>query len=340
VPSFLVTRRMSPELAARVLESVSGRRSSKTSKRLAPLAAVLRLATFALLTSLVALLLYVRHQRAQKLERDRSSLLGAMRAAGSSLTRSDRELRRRVEAALAAQAAPVYAGDTFADELRSEPRLAAELALPTLYVRGPLDGFASPGRLLQVAPSSFKDALLRCLLDPPDARTEKALKAKARGVLSQGAAATSMAHVERLDPLLQALPLLEPAWQKRIQAAESDRALAGYQKLFDVAPVRAAVRAAKARQLLAVMDEPGDPKAPAELDGERPHAVRVTLIDLTSDQIRLRYRGLVDPSWLSAPARAQHASGIDSCALALDLRSALLGPPQLATAPAPARTSP
>ena len=83
--------------------------------------------------------------------------------------------------------------------------------------------------------------------------------------------------------------------------------------------------AAKARQLLAVMDEPGDPKAPAELDGERPHAVRVTLTDLSSGQIRLRYRATVDPSWLSPTTRAEYASGIDGCALAVDLRNALLG---------------
>jgi hypothetical protein len=183
-----------------------------------------------------------------------------------------------------------------------------------------------------VAPSSFKDALLLCLIDPPDARTEKSLKAKARAALSQGKSAASVAHVERLDPLLQALPLLEPAWQKRILMAESAPALAGYQKLFDVAPIGAAVRAAKARQLLAVLDEPGDPKAPAELDGERAHAVRVTLTDLASGQIRLRYRGSVDPSWLSAAARAEYASGIDGCALALDLRNAVLGRPQVAAA--------
>jgi hypothetical protein len=332
LPSFLVTKRMSPQLAARVLESVTGRRISGSSKRLAPLTAVLRLAAVAVLVGVVALVVFVQHQRTQKLERDRSALLDAMRAAGATLTRGDRELRGRVEAALSAQAVAAYAGDTFADDLRHEPRLAAELALPTLYVRGPLDGLASPTRLSQVAPGSFKDALLLCLIDPPDARTEKALKAKARAALSQGKGAAAMAHVERLDPLLQALPLLGPAWRERIETAESAVALAGYQKLFDVAPIGAAVRAAKARQLLAVMDEPGDPKAPAELDGERAHPVRVTLTDLSTGQIRLRYRGSVDPTWLSAAARAEYASGIDGCALALDLRNAVLGRPRVAVA--------
>jgi hypothetical protein len=40
--------------------------------------------------------------------------------------------------------------------------------------------------------------------------------------------------------------------------------------------------------------------------------------------VRLRFRGDVDPNWLSDGARAQYASGIDSCALAFDLRQVLL----------------
>jgi hypothetical protein len=141
------------------------------------------------------------------------------------------------------------------------------------------------------------------------------------------------AHVERLEPLLQALPLLGPAWQQRVQAAETASALRGYRKLLEVAPIRAAVRAAKARQLLLVVDEPGDAKAAAELDGESPHAVRVIVTDLASDQLQLRFRHDVDPSWLSAGARAEYASGIDSCALALDLRAAL-GPQSGGPSPA------
>jgi hypothetical protein len=82
-----------------------------------------------------------------------------------------------------------------------------------------------------------------------------------------------------------------------------------------------------------VVDEPGDAKAAAELDGERPHAVRVIVTDLASDQLQLRFRHDVDPSWLSAGARAEYASGIDSCALALDLRAAL-GPQSGGPSPA------
>lgn len=331
MPSFLVTKRMSPALAARVLESVSGRRQGTARKRLPPLIAASRLLAMAALVGAVGIGLHVRDQRSQLLQRERDSLLDAMRAAGGSLTRSDRELRARVQATLSAQAGAAHGVDEFASELRSEPGLKAELELPTLYVRGPLEAFTNPTRLEQAASSSFKDAFLLCLLEPPAARTETSLKAKARAGQTR-TGVTAMAHVERVDVLLRALPLLDRAWQERVRTAETSRAVASYEKLFAAAPIRAAVRAAKARQLLAVMDEPGDPKAAAELDGERPHPVRVVLTDLNTGQVRLRYRGTVDPSWLSAGARAEYASGIDSCALALDLRSAVLGRPQVAAA--------
>ena len=54
--------------------------------------------------------------------------------------------------------------------------------------------------------------------------------------------------------------------------------------------------------------------------------MRVVLTDLASGELRLRFRHGVDPGWLSDNARAQYASGIDSCALALDLRAALAQP--------------
>lgn len=323
MPSFLVTKHMSPALAARVLASVSGGQHGK----LRPLKTVLRLATFALLATALGSVLYVRQQRAQALEQQRSELLNAMRGQADLLTRSDRELPARVEAAVATHAVPTYAGDALPDELRHGQRLSELLALPTLYLRGPLDVLARSGSVTQAALGSWKDAFVLCLVDPPEARTEKALRAKARAALSHAGGMDAAMHVERLEPLLNALPLLGAAWQKRVRAAETSSALHGYRKLFEAAPIRAAVRAAKTRQLLLVLDEPGDPKAPAELDGERPHAVRVVLSDLTSGQLLLRFRRGVDPSWLSLAARAEYASGIDSCALAFDLREALAGQP-------------
>ncbi|HEY6078474.1 MAG TPA: hypothetical protein VIW29_06715 [Polyangiaceae bacterium] len=317
MPTLLVTKNMSPALAARVQAAVSGRRGSQDSRR-NPLAGALRVVTFVLLLAAAAGVVQVRRQRAAELEAARASLLTKMRSAAAQLSRADLELKGRAESAVALHAVPLYPGDLLADELRSERGLHDALSRPTLYIRGPLDGLANAARLAELAASSFKDALVACLLDAPDARTEQALRRKA-----SAKAEPATAQVERLAPLLQALPLLGRAWQQRVESAATLEALSQLQKLYEVAPIPAALRAAKARQILIVMDEAGAIGGPTELDGERAHPVRLVLVDLTSGEVRLRFRRNVDPSWLSDNARAQNASGIDSCTLAFDLHQAI-----------------
>jgi hypothetical protein len=317
VPTLLVTSRMSPALAARVQAAVSGRHARRR-----PLKAALRLLTFAFVLTSVVGIVHFRQQRVQQLETRRAELLASLEQAGHSLTRTDRELPTRVAAAIALETAPLYAGDLFAQDVRSAAHLTEALSLPTLYLRGPLDALARPERVSEVASGSSKDALVLCLLAVPDARTEKALRAKASAAYAGGKSVEVTAHIERLAPLVQALPLLGREWATRIQVAETPEALQTLQKLVDAAPLAAAVRAAKARQLLLVLDETGAGSGPSELDGERAHPVRVVLTDLTNGETRLRFRHDVDPGWLSDHARAQYASGIDSCALAMDVRAA------------------
>lgn len=325
MPSFLVTKQMSPALAARVMASVTGRRAKTPGKRRRPLTAALRLAALVLMVATVGTVIHIRHRSARQLRETRESLLHAMRAEVSSLSAADRDTLRRVEAAISAHSAPGYAGDWIADDLQSESRLAEALQLPTIYVRGPQDRMAHPGSLAQIALDSRKDAFVLCLLDPPEARTEKALKAKARAATVRGKIMQVTANVEPLAPLFQALPLLNGDWERRAMVAEPIETLSRLRKMLEAAPVEAAVRAAKAHQLLVVMDEAGDAKGPTELDGERPHSMRVILADLSNDKVRLRFRHDVDPSWISPNTRAEYASGIDSCGVAMDLRSAVLG---------------
>jgi len=313
---------MSPQLAARVLAAVRGEHGGGASRQ-RPLKALLRLLTVAALISSVSLFAYYRSKSTTELGQARSALLGAMLQQSSRLTRTDTELAGRVEAAVALHSAPTYAGDQIADDLRTDTQLAAALSQPTLYLRGPLDGLSRPGRIAELAASSFNDAFVLCLLTPPDTRTEKALRVKASAAGAQGPSMQVAAHIERVEPLLRALPFLGPAFKARVVAAESSASVATLQRYFESAPIAAAVRAAKARQLLLVIDEPGDAKGPTELDGERPHPVRIVLQDLSNDEVRLRLRRGVDPGWLSDNARALFANGIDSCALALDVRTAL-----------------
>ncbi|HYP87772.1 MAG TPA: hypothetical protein VEQ59_06455 [Polyangiaceae bacterium] len=325
MPTFVVTRKMSPELAARVQAAVSGHAGTPRSGRLK---SALRLLSFVFVVAAAIGVVHFQRQRTARLEAQRAELLRHLAEHARQLTRSDRDVPARVAAAVALHAAPSYAGDFVAHDLRDAARLNAALAQPTLYLRGPLEGLAQAGRLSELSASSNKDAFLLCLLAPPETRTEKALRVKASAAYAQGPSMQqATAHVERVAPLLQALPLLGADWQRRIQSAETSASLQVQGQLLDAAPLGAGIRAAKARQLLLVLDEAGTLKSSAELDGEREHQVRVVLTDLTSGQARLRYRHPVDPAWLSDTARAQYASGIDSCALAFDLRQSIANLP-------------
>jgi hypothetical protein len=321
VPSFLVTKRMSPELRARVLAAVTERRPG-AKQRLSPVVARLRLFGIVVVLSVVALVLRVRQERERQIEQQRASLLATLRSHESGLTADDRKLAGKVEKAVQLHAAAAYSGDWLPEPLGKDGTLAELLSLPTLYLRGPIEVLSRASGLKEAAATSWADTFVLCLLDPPEARTEKALKAKARAAVS-ARGMEPHAHVQRLAPLLDVLPLLGGEWQRRVAVAESAAVLSDYRKLLEGAPIGAAVRAAKARQLLLVVDEPGDAKTAAELDGERPHAVRVVLSDLADGDVSLRFRKQVDPGWLSPATRAEYAAGVDSCALAVDLRSAL-----------------
>jgi hypothetical protein len=320
VPTLLVTKNMSPALAARVQTAVSGHRTG-TARR-APLKALLRLFTFVFLIASIASVLNFRRQQALERESRRGALLQTIAAEAAKLSRKDRELPRPIAAAIALETTANYAGDTIAEDLRSRAALDEALAHPIIYLRGTLESLAQPARLAELAESSAKDAFVLCLIAPPDARTEKALRAKASTASADGKGMLATAHVERLAPLLQVLPLLEREWAARVQATESIPALQKLQARLEAAPFPAGIRAARARQLLLVADETLTATGPTELDGERTHAVRVSLTDLNSGETRLRYRRTVDPSWLSEATRVQFASGADSCALAMDIRQA------------------
>src|SRR4051812_10529339 len=240
---------MSPALAARVQTAVSGRAA-----RGRPLKALLRFLTLTFVIVSASGVVHFRRQRVQRLETERAQLLSTLEQAGNSLDRSDRELPQRVATAIALQSTPSYLGDQLPEVPFRDAELTEVLALPTLYVRGPLDALARTDRLSEVAAGSSKDAFLLCLLAPPEARTEKALRLKASAAAAQGKSTLqASAHVERLAPLLQALPILGRQWADRVRDAETSETLEKLAKLVAAAPLTAAVRAAKARQLLLVL---------------------------------------------------------------------------------------
>jgi hypothetical protein len=324
IATLLVTDRMSPALRARIERSVSGRRATP-GRRGKPMAlAMLRMSLVLACFLAIGTFAMARRRAAVELEADRASLLERFRKEASGLTAEQRTIGERIQTFLE-QAAGPYPGDAVTAELRGGA-FAATLARPTVYVRGPVQSFTRTTSLRESASASFVDAFVLCLFDPPSTRAEKLLLNRARSAYAGGERIAKAApHVARLYHALAGLPYLSRTWEARVQAAEKARELELLQRDFERAPLAGAKQAAKAELLLYAMDEAGDRSVPAELDGERPHYVRVGLVDLTSKKPLLTLRRKVDPSWLSPTSRAEYATGIDACSLALDVREEVTG---------------
>lgn len=327
IATLLVTDKMHPALRARVEDSVRGHgRRRASGRRGAPsLMGLLRLSLVVCFVLAISTFVMARRRAAAELESDRANLLQRFRSEAAGLTAEQRAIGERVQAVLELAAGP-YAGDAVTAELRGAARFAGTLSRPTMYVRGPVQSFTRVSGTRESASASFSDAFVLCLLDPPSTRTEKLLLSRARSAYAGGERVERVApQVSRLFHALIGLPFLSPTWEARVKEAEKARELELLRRDFERAPLRGAKAAAKAELLLYAMDEPGDRSVPAELDGERPHHVRVGLVDLGSKKQLLALRRKVDPSWLSATARAEYATGIDACSLALDVRTEVTG---------------
>jgi hypothetical protein len=324
MPTFLGTRKMSPEFRARLAASVRGR-SVAPGARLSPRSrSWLRLGAFSVsVAALLTLGIAVRRDRAA-LEAGRSALVERARREAATLTSEEKRTPERAKAWLERQAGP-YTGDTIAKELRGDAAFASTLSRPMIYVRGPLGSFRSAAGIAESAGTSQKDALLACLLEPPASRQETTLLVRVRRAYGRRDATRPTEHVALLRDALAGIPLLAPAWQLRVRAAENASEVERLKRDFERAPLLAAKRAAKAELLLFVMDEPPTWPGPVELDGERAHDVRLGLVDLRAEKLLLQLRIPVDPGFISPGIRAEYAGAIDSCALALDVHAAVAG---------------
>lgn len=320
--TFLRTRKMSPALAARVEASVRGAQAIGQNALAPRLIATFRLALLFAIVSLAAWLVSWRQGSKERLEQDREGLLQEVRRHSSVLTLGEKGLIDKLQWRFHLGAG-AYGGDQVTDAVRSAATFSAAMKRSLVFIRAPLDAFARPEHLAESASSGSGDAFLLCLLSPPTTRDEKALLARTRDALAGGKRASAAAHVERLQYALIGMPLLLPSWETRVLRAETSLEIDKLRRTFARAPIEHAQRAAKADLLLTVMDEPRDKPGPTELDGECPHYVRVELIDLKTEQVLLRLRRYVDPGWISPATRAEYASGMDGCALALDVREAV-----------------
>jgi hypothetical protein len=326
MPTFLTTSKMSPALAARVEASVTGRSVDNANTRATGRRRVKAIARIVLVLALVLGLwsgFSAWRQSRIALESARVHLLDKARSESATLSASDKHAIAHVQAWLV-RLTGLWEGDALDDQLGVSGLTPFVGAGPFLYVRGPIDALSQPSTIEAAAAASVKDTLLLCLIDPPSARTEKVLVDKVR--VASGAASaleiqTPNAH--RLDELFAGMPFLLPPWSDAVRVAPDRETIARMQRDFERAPIALAKQAARASLLLVAIDEPGPREGPTELDGERPHAIRLYLVDLEADKPILRLRRTVDPSWISNNRRPHYARGIDSCAFAFDVQDTI-----------------
>jgi len=312
---------MDPALIARIERSIgAGARSARGQRVTAHLrTSLFRLAIAAIVTALAATALLARRRYQQEVSRARAALLDTVRANGAQMTSDERRFMSRVEPWLSGLAAS-YEGDVLVDELRLSKALDAALARPSVYVRGPVSAFASAAAIAEAASASTRDSFLLCMLDPPASRVEKIVVSKVRAAYAGGG--NTGEHAYRLHDAEGGMRQLLAPWEERVQSARELRDLDRIKAELAKVPVAETKRAIRAELLIAAMDEP-DEAGPADLDGERPHHVRVTIVDLSAPKVLLRARKRVDPNWLAVTTRSTLASAVDGCALALDVRAGI-----------------
>jgi hypothetical protein len=343
MPTFLTTPRMSPALRARIERSVSHRagarhqakrhgmgrafegRGGLGAGKLIPLVAL----------GVVALLVWMMHRQDERqIEEERAAVLAELTAHRAGLPPGRADFLATTERWVAELSADPYAGDFVAPDLLVPGELDDWLSRPAVYLRGATPELRSPGgRIDEAAASSTKDAFLRCLVEPPASRDERAVLGEIRGVYFAGwMVDRETANIRRFDEVRQGLAVLSHAFEAEARAAD---ALAPLQKLgkeLSSAPPEAAEDAATAELLIAVADEIDDAQVPAKpgpTDGslgaraeERPHDARVALVDLGEGRVLLRVRRRIDASGRSEGAKAVYRASIQGCDLALEVRSA------------------
>jgi hypothetical protein len=315
---------MDPALAARIRARVRGRRPEVARPGIGRVKvfAWARVAGVACVAALVVALLHRRTRAEDAILAKRALLLASVESVGAPLTERDLAAEARMETWLS-RASVREDADFVAAVVRTPKGLAEILEQGSVYVRGAAADLSNAAGIRRAAEASVKDAFLACLLSPPRTRSEGALMARVYDVYG-GGAERQTGQVARLHDVQVGLPFLEAAWRGEVARAATLDDIERLRRDFEQAPVAAARRGATARLLVFAMDESSDATGPAELDGERPHTVRVGLVDLASDALLLRMKRRVDPGKVSAERRPLYANGIDSCALAFDVRESAL----------------
>lgn len=313
MPTFLTTRKMHPDLRARIERSVSGRTTGGQTAR-ATTRALFRAGLVLGIGSLATFLWLSYRAEVRELESARFELKAQLSALKKDLTPEDLGLATRIHQAIAREA-EAYLGDVRGD---LEGWTPSEENGPAIYVRLSLTDAQSADRIEEQSLESRRDALLDCFLDPPQERDEAGLLRRVRQVYS--GARSNLPSVHPASSVFLSLVYLAPHFEAQVESASSRRILNQLQSSLIDAKLRRLTPALKARTLILALDEPKEAGVPSEVDGASRHSMRLVVADLRQDRTLLRDRREVDPTWISEALRFRYALGLDGCRFARDVR--------------------
>lgn len=316
--TFLTNPKMSVELRERIEASVRGHTSKKSPNRRRPnQVLVLRLGIAAAVACVVCFVAIGVAESRAELAQGRRDLVERVEKADGRLTATERALPAKVAAALLEASGP-YPGDVVSETCR-KAGLAAVLERPSVYLRFEQADLGRQRAINDMAADSGEDTLSRCLLSRPPGRDEKSLLQVVREAYRTTTAAPEDVRLFRLHDALAGLRVLNEDWRQRAQEVSSRAELRALDASLSPRILDQALRAARAEILIQVMDEAKSPGTITELDGATDHFIRLSIVDLQSEEVLVRHRARVGPSWVSEKVRSQYARGLCDCRFAYDL---------------------
>lgn len=321
MPTLLTTPRMSPELRARIQESLHSDARSRAGGQ-SPLngARLIRiLIALGVLCLGVALFVTFKKSRAE-FARAHAALLTRYERETSAFDESYQERIEAIDARLR-DVPPNYPGDHIDPSIRGDAsKLDALLAEPFVYVRGPLGGFRRQAERRSTWKDGGPGPFIRCLLMPPSEIKESALLRHLGKVYEPSAFRERFVN---LDDAFRGLSFVQSDFEDRLRKATLMRELTGLEAALEVAHLKAAESFAPVNYFVYVLDEPKSQGVPSDFDGEAEHFMRVEVVDVVKNEPLYRVRRRVDPDWISEKSRLSYSRQLDSCRLAFELRAEL-----------------
>ncbi len=175
MPTLLTTRRMSPELAARIRRSVRGRDAAPRRSARSARQGHARFTTLVLMAGSACWLFFLHRRSNAELESARAEQIARFQREAA-LTKAQRNLPVRAKRLAREGAGPSTRATSSRRSSRAAAAFDATLARPTRCTRrGPVEGFHGDAAVTESAAGSLKDTFVYRLLDAPSNRAAKAL---------------------------------------------------------------------------------------------------------------------------------------------------------------------